>query len=1145
MKTTKRSLRNSVTALLLCFIMLVGTTFAWFTDEVTSANNIIKAGTLDLGMQWSTDNSNWKDAEGALAEPVFDYDLWEPGYTEVRYIKVTNDGSLAFKYQMYFNPTGVVGKLAEVIDVSYDIVTGNANFAAPASKYDMGSLRTVGTLNDLIASNEAVAGGVLLPEGETAEGYYTKEIVVCIAFHMQETAGNEYQGTSIGDAFGINLYATQFDYENDSFGNSYDDDAAWPYRGNGYQAIQSISNKIDAATGTLSQSVTVGDTNGQVYADVPNGIKLADGANTLTLTVEGITNSNSGISATHRSQVVRSVDVHIDGVAEDNTVAMIISLKALLPSGLNSNNVNLYHVENGQTIEMTLVSDPVNHNEFSYDPATGDVVMALASFSEIATFAETDAVWDGESTDGTWFDRTTYESTSTFTIANAEQFVYFRDLVDEEGYTFEGKTVKLGNDNIYLGGHNFDPIGWGYDYDGFTPEGKTFNGTFDGNNKTIFGLYQNGWEANDKGNKYDYSMAGGGLFASVVDATIKNLTISGADIVMECIDMGVVAGYAQGKCTFDNISIINCTIQNYNRYTGGVVGEVSPKYNADGTPVQYTVDGETINGGYHLFNEIKVDSTTTVSSLWGSFDTSLGGILGGKWDKNGAETKVKMTNCDVACTIDAFNDVTSAYQWYAYRRAGMLIGNTEQSENHKALANFLTCDKVYVYYGEWNNYHYCEFENQSGSDNASWQNNYPWVRVESGLSCNAYSNPRYGHPIINGEAIVDSIHSHQTGDECMVSLPFAQLYGGGQGVYGATEHTGVGVGAYTVTYINYDETLKVEFVGDNSEAHTLWNPEEYVYGESKTVAWVDGNGKEVSSIEKGNVKNYIVYPRFAGEFVIRFFDAEGNVVYFETFKEKQQHTLDTAAINTALANIQNRVDASGKVIVVSWDRSNLTSISKSEATKDIIVKAVYTLSTSSITLTPVEENGVVVSYKVTDANDTVENVLISIPPYVGTVPVETMSDDAFAGFDNLHSVVIPTTITYIGTNALASTWNNSNFWDTDKGEEMVIYYAGSYKQWQDNMKFGDGWSNGVSGTTRIFFLNGTDTVDLNEGYFQFVVDSSTLLGGVKSGHFEYVNEVPSSFVDEYYVNCTCKVDGCKGNLRPDAKYWVAHKNNSN
>ena len=228
MKTTRHSLLTSITSLILCFVMLVGSTFAWFTDEVTSANNIIQAGNLDISMEWSENNVDWNKTEGLGARPVFDYDNWEPGYTEVRYIKVTNEGDLAFKYQMLINPTGEVGPLAEVIDVSYDIVTGNDSFVAPTAQDKQGSLTKVGTLLNVIERTDIVVGGVLLPEGTTEAGYYSGEIVICISFHMQETAGNFYQGKSIGDEFGINLYATQFDYENDSYGSEYDDKAEWP-----------------------------------------------------------------------------------------------------------------------------------------------------------------------------------------------------------------------------------------------------------------------------------------------------------------------------------------------------------------------------------------------------------------------------------------------------------------------------------------------------------------------------------------------------------------------------------------------------------------------------------------------------------------------------------------------------------------------------------------------------------------------------------------------------------------------------------------------------------------------------------------------------------------------------------------------------
>ena len=121
LKTTKRALLSSVVALLVCFSMLLGTTFAWFTDSVTSANNIIKAGNLDVEMYWAKGNEDpdadatvWTDASTGA---IFNNDKWEPGYVEVRHIKISNVGTLALKYQLHIFANGDVSDLADVIDV--------------------------------------------------------------------------------------------------------------------------------------------------------------------------------------------------------------------------------------------------------------------------------------------------------------------------------------------------------------------------------------------------------------------------------------------------------------------------------------------------------------------------------------------------------------------------------------------------------------------------------------------------------------------------------------------------------------------------------------------------------------------------------------------------------------------------------------------------------------------------------------------------------------------------------------------------------------------------------------------------------------------------------------------------------------------
>ena len=214
MKNTKRALLMSGLALLMCISMLVGSTFAWFTDSVTSSGNIIQSGKLEVTMQWADgteavpadDSADWNDASNGA---IFDYDLWEPGYTEVRHIKITNVGNLALQYQLSIVTNGAVSDLADVIDVYYvDPGMQVADRTALTESMKLGTLTEV-----LAAINETASGKLEAGEDHT----------ITLALKMQETAGNEYQGLEIGTDFSVVLTATQVIHENDSFDNTYDE----------------------------------------------------------------------------------------------------------------------------------------------------------------------------------------------------------------------------------------------------------------------------------------------------------------------------------------------------------------------------------------------------------------------------------------------------------------------------------------------------------------------------------------------------------------------------------------------------------------------------------------------------------------------------------------------------------------------------------------------------------------------------------------------------------------------------------------------------------------------------------------------------------------------------------------------------------
>ena len=213
-KMTKRAIGTGIISLFVCFAMLLGTTYAWFTDSVTSAGNIIQSGTLDVEMYYAdgaadptAETTEWVDAS---VESIYGANtLWEPGYTDAKHIKIANVGTLSLKWQLAIIPTGEVSMLADVIDVYY-----TANATTPVDRNDLGTY--VGTLADII--NNGIDAGTL-----DAKAVYVSTFVL----KMRESIGNEYQNLSIGSGFAVQLLATQYTSESDSFGNDYDKDAVY------------------------------------------------------------------------------------------------------------------------------------------------------------------------------------------------------------------------------------------------------------------------------------------------------------------------------------------------------------------------------------------------------------------------------------------------------------------------------------------------------------------------------------------------------------------------------------------------------------------------------------------------------------------------------------------------------------------------------------------------------------------------------------------------------------------------------------------------------------------------------------------------------------------------------------------------------
>ena len=265
--SSKKALLLSVLSMVICVSMLIGSTFAWFTDSATASVNKIQSGNLEIELEMSKDGGNtWETVNdnsrldflvnGAL--PAGDTTiLWEPGCTfELPLLRVRNSGNLALKYQVVIsgatngNEDGKDGlKLLEVV-----------KFTASVD----GAEGTAVNVKD----GSAVAKGMLVP-AEKADETNKNVQTIKISAHMDETAGNEYKGLVV-KGIKINVVATQATYEYDSNSNQYDAGAEMVYP-------EGITND------SFAENQTSVDSNGNFYTSFKDAMAGVANGGTIYL----------------------------------------------------------------------------------------------------------------------------------------------------------------------------------------------------------------------------------------------------------------------------------------------------------------------------------------------------------------------------------------------------------------------------------------------------------------------------------------------------------------------------------------------------------------------------------------------------------------------------------------------------------------------------------------------------------------------------------------------------------------------------------------------------------------------------------------------------------------------------------------------
>ena len=756
---------------------------------------------------------------------------------------------------------------------------------------------------------------------------------LALVVYMPELVGNEANHAPDENPpriqLGISLVATQGEFESDSFGPDYDADAVFPPINGNHVLMLDVSGKVDASN-QLTEDLSVGNPDDGIHATVPAGTLLDPGTTQLVLTVKA-TDRDGNISVT-KGQASRSLDVHIEGIADGNTTPAIIDLGDIMPEELKDSSIILYHVENGAPVQMTAADTLTAHNQFVYDATSGNLSVAMATFSEVTAVVAVNDPWSGE-IDTTWYNTTS----NSFTITTEEQLAGLGAIVGGmadgiEQDSFAGKTITLASDLDLDGlrGKAWYPIGYYFteDNNGDGTVGDyyctvySFEGVFDGNNKTISNIYQSTWSMKGDDPHYDlsknqYYNDGMGIFGFVLNGTVKNLTVNNFQSDGEFSTTGCVAAYAAGTSTFENINIVNSNPRAYNVPNGGVVGYA---YEQSG----YT---NVIN-----FNNVNVNSSNKISALWGSWDVGCGGILG----RVNGDTTINMTNCEVGAVIDVYNDVCGNYQYYQYRYSGMLIGTVgadRDSINGPETVNF---SDVKVYIGNWADYYYCEFKDNSIG---SYTEDYQFSRVERNeINIDPTTNLPYT------QNLSPCRHQHTEKEDKMGTyLPFDQLYTGYS--WGATAvKSAPGVEVihyfYTVTYLDGqgNNVLGTEYVTNGERSSTkLWpnahtvKDGSYTNLEGKTFAgWVNTNSEVVPTIAAGNYKDVILYESWQNPYVIRFVDIDGKVVYSEVWTSSNQGLS---------SNPSNPPEIEG--YVGSWEpgwQNKLTNV-----TADVTIKPVYIL----------------------------------------------------------------------------------------------------------------------------------------------------------------------------------------------------------
>ena len=674
--TAKRALLMSTISLLLCVSMLVGTTFAWFTDSVASGNNVIAAGNLDIELEYYSHGTKTWNKVDAQTDKLFTAPdgeteiLWEPGAVAYTNLKVSNVGTLALNYALSLNFSGenyieeTGNKLSQVLKVAFvkDGVTGSTReeLLDQVSKADIVKVDTLKNMTYTVGHNNQED---LVGKKDDVVDSDVYGVVVWWEPSADDNNWNVNNGKKTSDGeqlhinLGVKLVATQKAKENDSFGPDYDY-TSWTKVYDEAGLLGAIaSGETNIALGgniTMNEKLVI-PANVSAYAmrSAVTGITLNLGGYTLTVPSiinEGGLNLKNGI-------VKGDIDLTESTViAMDSTIAVqniiIDDIKDIPEFFINSIGATFQNI----VIEVASAETPL--------PVTQDQIKTALEKTEASALVTTDesgkivsiTVVPGNNSEKVEDGEGMFVSGSTYYILNADGLKTFADSVNKYSnyeYPYKDETVVLMND-IDLGGMEWTPIG---DY---RFSANRFCGTFDGQGHTI-----SNFKITKKTDKNDSNKSSYGFFGNV-EGTVKNLIVANATVSSYAYTGALIGRLNSGLV--ENCHVVNCTVAPSYWQGGIMIGQVNGGSVKNCTVSNSSISGKSALGGMFgpttaengdlLFENCSVQDSVIAQagSFGGNYDKYFGGMFGyieAKGDKKATLNNCKVTNTTVKGEISS------------------------------------------------------------------------------------------------------------------------------------------------------------------------------------------------------------------------------------------------------------------------------------------------------------------------------------------------------------------------------------------------------------------------------------------------------------------------------------------------------------